>query len=201
MRRDNVFIHPTSLVSDEAVIGEGSKIWQFCTVMAQASIGRGCMLSQNVYMEGGAVIGDNVKVKNNICLYSGVRVEDDAFLGPCAVFTNVLTPRSHWPRKDDFLGTSIGKGATIGAGSVIVCGVSIGRYAMTGAGSVVTRDVLDFSLVYGNPARHKSWVCHCGRKLAPAGPGETACAHCGSLYHLENGRLRDVNLNPYKPIT
>jgi len=199
VQRDNVFIHPTSLVSDEAHIGESSKIWQFCTVMAQARIGRNSMLSQNVYMEGGAIIGDNVKVKNNICLYAGIVVDDDAFLGPCAVFTNVLTPRSHWPRKDEFLGTAIGKGATIGAGSIIVCGVSIGRYALTGAGSVVTRAVPDFSLVYGNPARHKGWVCHCGRKLSPGKAGETACGHCGSLYSLADGQLRDIILNPYKP--
>ena len=145
---DTIYIHPTSDVSPKASIGDGTKIWQHCTVLAGARIGESSLLSQNVYIEGRTIIGDKVKIKNNVSIYECVTIEDEVFVGPSAVFTNVITPRSHWPRKDEFLKTLIKKGATIGANATIMCGVTIGRNAVIGAGTVVTNDVSDGKIVY-----------------------------------------------------
>ena len=192
---EGIYIHPTSEVSPEARIGRGTKIWQYCTVLAGAEIGERCLLSQNVYIEGRTRIGSNVKIKNNVSIYECVELEDDVFVGPSAVFTNVLTPRSHWPRKDQFLKTLARKGATVGANATIVCGVTIGRYAMVGAGSVVTRDVPDFALVYGVPAKQHGWVCHCGAPIGELGDGATHCCDlCGSTYELRHGLLTEIQL-------
>jgi UDP-2-acetamido-3-amino-2,3-dideoxy-glucuronate N-acetyltransferase len=182
--RDDVFIHPTSDVSPQAQIGRGARIWHHCTVHAGAVIGENCLLSQNVYMEGEARLGDNVKVKNNVVLYDKVIVESDVFLGPCVVFTNVVNPRSFWPRKDEFKATLVKRGATIGANAVVVCGNTVGRYAMVGAGSVVTRDVADFVLAYGNPARARGFVCGCGVAFGRETGPEYRCPNCGSAYRL-----------------
>ncbi len=190
---EGIYIHLTSEVSPDARIGKGTKIWQHCTVLAGAEIGERCLLSQNVYVEGRTRIGNNVKIKNNVSIYECVELEDDVFVGPSAVFTNVLTPRSHWPRKDEFLKTLVRKGATVGANATIVCGVTIGRYAMVGAGSVVTRDVPDFALVFGVPAKQHGWVCHCGTLIGELEEGITHCCDlCGSTYELHNGLLTEI---------
>lgn len=179
------FIHPTSVVDAGAQIGAGTKIWHFCHVMADACIGIGCSLGQNVFVASGVTLGDRVKVQNNVSIYSGVTIEDDVFLGPSAVFTNVINPRSHVNRKSEFLPTRVGRGASIGANATVVCGVSLGRYCFVGAGAVVTKDVPDYALVYGNPARLNGWVCQCGTSLLfhETEAGEVAvCASCGDSY-------------------
>jgi len=181
------FIHATAEVSPNAEIGAGAKIWQHCAVLAGARIGAGALLSQNVYVESGAVVGERTKIKNNVCLYSGVVLEEGVFVGPCAVFTNVRTPRAQWSRKDAFLPTRVCRGATIGANATIVCGVTVGPYALIGAGSVVTRDVPAHCLVYGNPARPRGWVCVCGEILPDKETGEHACPRCASRWKLGGG--------------
>lgn len=192
---EQVFVHPTSEVSPKSRINPGTQIWQHCTVLAGAEIGRGSLLSQNVYVEGRTRIGNNVKIKNNVSLYEGVELEDDVFVGPSAVFTNVLTPRSHWPRKDKFLKTLVKKGATIGANSTILCGVTIGRYAMVGAGTVVTKNVPDFALVYGVPAQQQGWVCYCGQLIRVLQEGENyICDLCTSSYNFHSEQLREIHL-------
>ena len=180
-------VHPTAEIAAGAKLGKDVQVWQFCVVLAGAEIGDKSQLSANVFVEGGVKLGRNVKVKNNVALYSGVEAEDDVFIGPCAVFTNVLTPRSHWPRKDQFLTTKLGRGASIGANSTIVCGVTIGAYALVGAGAVVTRDVPAYAVVAGNPARQRGWTCQCGELLRSAASllgQEIACVECGSRYRL-----------------
>lgn len=193
--KEGVYIHPTSEVSPDACIGRGTEIWQHCTVLAGAQIGERCLLSQGVYIEGRTKIGNNVKIKNNVSIYECIELEDDVFIGPSAVFSNVLTPRSHWPRKDEFLETLVRKGATVGANATILCGVTIGRYAMVGAGSVVTRDMPDFALAYGVPAKQHGWVCHCGTLIGELEDGAThGCALCGSTYELRDGTLAGIQL-------
>lgn len=192
---ERAYIHPTSEVSPDARIGSGTKIWQYCTVLAGAEIGEDCILSQNVYVEGRSKIGDNVKIKNNVSIYECVELEEDVFVGPSAVFINVLTPRSHWPRKDEFRKTVIKKGATIGANATVLCGVTIGRYAMVGAGSVVTHDFPDFALAYGVPAKRQGWVCHCGTAIGELEDSAVhRCGVCGSTYRLLRGVLREIQL-------
>jgi UDP-2-acetamido-3-amino-2,3-dideoxy-glucuronate N-acetyltransferase len=192
---DEIFIHPSSEVSPQANIGRGTKIWQHCTVLAGAEIGQQAVLSQNVYIEGRTHVGNNVKIKNNVSVYEGVELDDDVFIGPSAVFTNVLTPRSHWPRKNEFHKTWVKQGATIGANATIVCGSTIGRYAMVGAGAVVTKDVPDFALVYGVPAQQQGWVCHCGHLIGTLPDGTAvACDLCGSTYQLQRGQLEAIQL-------
>ena len=151
--------------------------------MGGARIGAGCNIGQNVFVASGVTIGDNVKIQNNVSLYAGVVVEDDVFLGPSMVFTNVINPRSHVERKSEYLATLVRRGATIGANATIVCGVTLGEYCFIGAGAVVTRDVPDFALVHGNPARVRGHVCRCGAKLPFAdGERESRCEACGSVY-------------------
>lgn len=176
---------PTSLVSDDAQIGEGTRIWQFCNVMGGSVIGEDCNIGQNVFVEGGVRLGDHVKVKNNVALYQGVVCEDDVFLGPNCVFTNVINPRSFIERKHEFKKTIVKKGATVGANATILCGNTIGRYAMIGAGAVVTHDVRDHQLVIGNPARVAGYVCKCGCRLQEAEKeGSWSCPECGRRYSI-----------------
>ncbi len=175
-----IFVHPTSSVSEKAILGAGTKIWQFCTILGGARLGSDCLLSQNVYVEGRAVIGDRVKIKNNVSVYDCVTIEDDVFVGPSAVFTNVINPRSFVSRKEEFLPTLVRRGATLGANSTIVCGVTIGEYAFVGAGAVVTRDVPPYAIVLGVPAHRRGWVCRCGVTL-PKG-ARTSCRSCGMVY-------------------
>jgi UDP-2-acetamido-3-amino-2,3-dideoxy-glucuronate N-acetyltransferase len=186
------FVHQSSYVDEGAAIGRGTKIWHFSHVMTGARIGERCNIGQNVVVSTGVVIGDNVKIQNNVSVYTGVVLEDDVFCGPSMVFTNVVNPRSHVPRKDEYRRTLVGRGATLGANSTIVCGHSIGRYAFVGAGAVVTKDVPDFALAVGNPARVTGWMCRCGVKLAtgPRSPAAATCAACGTGYRSEAGSLR-----------
>lgn len=172
------FAHPTAIVDDGCQIGDGAKIWHFCHVLTRSRIGRRCVLGQNVMVGPDVTLGDGCKVQNNVSIFKGVTLEDDVFCGPSMVFTNVLTPRAFVERKDEFLPTLVRRGATIGANAVIVCGVTIGRYAMVGAGAVVTRDVPDYALVVGNPARAMGWVSRTGERLGP----DLVCPRTGELY-------------------
>lgn len=187
------FVHPSSFVDAGAEIGPGTKIWHFCHVMPRARIGRNCNIGQNVLVSSGVSLGDNVKVQNNVSIYTGVLIDDDVFLGPSMVFTNVINPRSHVERKDEYRVTRVLRGASIGANATVVCGVSLGRYCFVGAGSVITRDVPDYALVYGNPARQHGWMCHCGVKLLfHDGAPEAACQACNSRYRRRDGALEPL---------
>lgn len=178
------FVHPSSYVEEGCEVGENTRIWHFSHVMQGARIGCGCNIGEHVFIESGVQLGNGVKVKNNISLYDGLVCEDDVFLGPACVFTNVINPRSFVPRKDEFKKTVIHKGASIGAGAVIVCGHDIGKYALIGAGAVVTKDIPDHALAYGNPARVHGHVCQCG-ELLHFSEGKARCSRCGLQYHRE----------------
>lgn len=184
--KSDFFAHPSAIIDEGAVIGAETKIWHFCHVSSGAVIGRGCSLGQNVYVAGTVRIGSNVKVQNNVSLYDGVILEDDVFCGPSMVFTNVINPRSHVVRKNEYKQTVVRKGASLGANSTIICGNSIGEYAMVGAGAVVTRSVPDFALVVGSPARRVGWVCVCGVKLGEA--PHVRCASCDLQYVVDSER-------------
>lgn len=184
-------IHPSSWIGPEAEIGEGTRIWQNCNIMDGAVIGQDCNIGANVFIEAGVRLGNGVKVKNNIAIYSGVECEDDVFLGPGCVFTNVINPRSFIERKHEFRTTLVKKGAAIGANATILCGHTIGRYAMVGAGSVVTKDVSEYELVAGNPARHMGYVCKCGVRLLEGETGYT-CPECGAAYRLRNMKIESL---------
>jgi UDP-2-acetamido-3-amino-2,3-dideoxy-glucuronate N-acetyltransferase len=159
------FVHESSYVDQEVSIGRGTKIWHFCHIMSQSILGEHCSIGQNCVIGPSAILGNNVKVQNNVSVYEGVICEDDVFLGPSMVFTNVINPRSTVSRKHEFRRTLVKRGATIGANATLVCGVSIGAYAFIGAGAVVTQDVPDYALVYGNPARQHGWISQAGHKL------------------------------------
>ncbi len=181
-------IHPSAVIDQPCRIGEGTHIWHFCHIMPRALIGPDCVLGQNVFVGEGVVIGKRVKIQNNVSVYSGVTLEDDVFVGPSAVFTNVATPRAALPRRDpeQRSSTLVRAGATIGANATIVCGVTIGRYAFVGAGAVVCADVDDFSLVLGAPARPAGYRCPCGAGLAFEANRAT-CVECGRQLTLEAG--------------
>lgn len=188
MEKKNYFVHPTSFADEGCHIGEGTHIWHFSHVMQGAVVGDNCNIGEHVFIESGVVLGNGVKVKNNIALYTGVTCEDDVFLGPACVFTNVINPRSFIPRKNEFKQTVVHKGASIGANATIVCGHEIGRYAFIGAGSVVTRDVPDHALVYGDPAKVHGYVCRCGRKL-DFSSAAACCPDCGQHYKKEGAKV------------
>ncbi|MBK7433199.1 MAG: N-acetyltransferase [Chitinophagaceae bacterium] len=179
-------IHPTAVVDAGATIGEGTRIWHFCHVMPTAVIGSNCIIGQNVYVDNNAIIGNGVKIQNNVSVYNGVEIEDEAFIGPSAVFTNVINPRSFIERKTEFKKILVKRGATIGANATIVCGISIGEYALVGAGSVVTKDVPPYALVTGNPARQKGWMSRQGYKLQFDAAGLATCPGDGSTYRLSH---------------
>jgi len=182
------FVHESSYVDEPCEIGNGTKIWHFSHIMSGCKIGCNCNIGQNVVISPGVVIGNNVKIQNNVSVYTGVLCEDDVFLGPSCVFTNVVNPRSHINRKDEYRQTVVRKGATIGANATIVCGHTIGQYAFIGAGAVVTKDVPDFALMVGNPARIIGWVCRCGVKLEFDDAGQAICKACGSKY-IKDGNV------------
>lgn len=184
-RAPRFMAHPSSVVDQNCEIGAGTKIWHFSHVMAGCKIGERCNLGQNVLVSTGVRIGNNVKVQNNVSLYTGVELEDDVFCGPSMVFTNVVNPRSHIVRKNAYRPTLVKKGASLGANCTIVCGVTIGRYAFVAAGAVVTRDIPDYALVIGVPARQSGWMCYCGVRL-PTGV-QVACPSCRSRYSIGNG--------------
>jgi len=181
--------HPSAIVDEGAVIGERTRVWHFVHVCSGAHIGAGCSLGQNVFVAGRVSIGDNVRIQNNVSVYDDVTLEDDVFCGPSMVFTNVINPRAHVPRKDEYLKTLVRRGATLGANSTIVCGHTIGEYAFVGAGAVVTRDVAPYALVLGTPARRVGWMCQCGVRL-PAGVGQVACKACGTRYTIDSHECR-----------
>ena len=185
------FVHQSSYVDEGCEIGAGTSIWHFSHVMTGAKVGRGCNIGQNVVISPQVIIGDNVKIQNNVSVYTGVVLEDDVFCGPSMVFTNVINPRSHVPRKHEYLATLVKRGASLGANATIVCGHSIGAYAFVGAGAVVTRDVPDHALVTGNPGRVVGWMCKCGAKLASGArvPEDAGCPACGTQYRVHAGSL------------
>jgi UDP-2-acetamido-3-amino-2,3-dideoxy-glucuronate N-acetyltransferase len=175
------FVHPTAIIEEPVEIGGKTQIWHFGHVMSGAKIGENCILGQNVFIGRGVILGNNVKVQNNVSVYDTVVLEDGVFCGPSMVFTNVINPRSFISRKSEFRKTLVKKGATIGANATIVCGHTIGQYALVGAGAVVTKDVPDYALVYGNPARVKGWVCQCGEQITFRS-GKAKCRACGKSY-------------------
>jgi UDP-2-acetamido-3-amino-2,3-dideoxy-glucuronate N-acetyltransferase len=182
-REPACWAHATAVVDAGATIGAGTKIWHFCHVMAGARVGARCVLGQNVFVASGAVVGDGCRLQNNVSIYAGVALDDDVFVGPSAVFTNVRTPRAAVSRKDAFVPTRVGRGATIGANATIVCGVTIGGHAFVGAGAVVTRDVAPHAVVTGVPARRRGWACACGEVLrGRAGGRAWRCHACGSAW-------------------
>ncbi|OFW07695.1 MAG: hypothetical protein A3H96_02985 [Acidobacteria bacterium RIFCSPLOWO2_02_FULL_67_36] len=193
------FAHESACIDDDCLIGTGTKIWHFSHVMPGARIGRECSLGQNVLVASGAVLGNNVKVQNNVSIYTGVILEDDVFCGPSTVFTNVLNPRSHVPRKHEYRQTLVRRGASLGANSTVLCGVTIGQYALIGAGAVVIKDVPDRALAVGNPSRIAGWVCDCGITLSHSRlpPRRAACATCGATYVRGTGKgLERVDVQP-----
>lgn len=185
------FVHESSYVDEGTRIGVGTKIWHFCHLMAGAIVGERCNIGQNVVIASGVTIGNNVKIQNNVSLYTGVTLEDDVFCGPSMVFTNVRNPRSHVPRRHEYRPTLVKRGVTLGANCTVVCGVTLGQYAFVGAGAVVTRDVPDYGIVTGNPARVTGWMCVCGVKLASGQqpPALAACPACATRYEAVGDRL------------
>ncbi len=189
MNLPSFYAHPTAVLDEGCEIGEGTRIWHFCHIMAGARIGRNCTLGQNVFVAAGVILGDNVKVQNNVSLYTGVECEDDVFLGPSMVFTNVLNPRSAVERKKEYRRTRVGKGASIGANATIICGHDIGAFAFVGAGAVVTRDVPPYALVVGNPARQIGWMSEHGERLTFDEHGFAICPGSGVRYELREGAV------------
>ena len=181
------FSHPTAFVDEGCIIGEGTKIWHFSHIMPNCTIGENCNIGQNVVVSPEVILENNVKVQNNVSIYTGVTCEDDVFLGPSCVFTNVINPRSAVNRKNQYAKTIVGKGATIGANATIVCGNPIGRYAFIGAGAVVTKTVPDYALVIGNPARQTGWMSEYGHKLTFDSAGVAICPESQDVYRLEGG--------------
>lgn len=182
----NVFIHKTAVVDKGAIIGNNSKVWHFCHIMPEAKIGENCNLGQNVFVGNHVKLGNNVKIQNNVSVYEGVICEDDVFLGPSMVFTNVTNPRSSVTRKNEYKTTLVKKGATVGANATILCGISLGEYCFVGAGAVVTKDVKAFALMTGVPAKQSGWVSRNGNVLAD----DLVCPETGEKYELVDGKLK-----------
>ena len=186
---EKFYSHSTAIIENPDNIGEGTKIWHFSHVMSNCVIGKNCTIGQNVFISSGATIGNNVKIQNNISIYDGIICEDDVFLGPSAVFTNVLNPRSQINRKNEFKKTTIMKGATIGANSTIVCGNNIGKYAFIGAGAVVTKTVKNYALVVGNPSKQIGWISEYGNKLQFDKNNIAKCHNSDSIYKFVNDQV------------
>lgn len=189
---NNYFAHETAVIDEGCNIGEGTKIWHFSHVMSNCTLGKGCNLGQNVVVSPGVILGNNVKIQNNVSLYTGVTCDDDVFLGPSMVFTNVTNPRSAVNRRDQYAKTHVGKGASIGANATIVCGHDIGKFAFIGAGAVVTKNVPDYALLVGNPARQLGWMSEYGHRLEFDASGWAKCPESGQEYKLENNRVERI---------
>ena len=190
MNQDPIyFVHESSYVDEGCEIGAGTKIWHFSHIMSHCKIGNRCNIGQNVVISPEVILGDNVKIQNNVSIYTGVTCEDDVFLGPSMVFTNVINPRSAVNRKSEYAKTIVRKGASIGANATIVCGNNIGKYAFIGAGAVVTKEVPDYALVMGNPAKQTGWMSAFGHKLIFDKNGFATCPESNEQYKLENGRV------------
>lgn len=187
------FSHESSYIDEGCTIGKGTKIWHFSHIMPNCVIGENCNIGQNVVISPGVILGRNVKIQNNVSVYTGVICEDDVFLGPSMVFTNVINPRSAVNRKSEYLKTIVKKGASIGANATIVCGITIGEYAFIGAGSVVTKDVAPFSLVYGNPARFGGYMSEFGSKLDFSLSNIATCEESGEQYELKDGIVQKIS--------
>lgn len=180
------FVHPTAVIDEGCTIGNGTKIWHFSHLMPTAVIGEHCVLGQNVFIGSRVIIGNGVKIQNNVSVYEGVELEDEVFVGPSVVFTNVINPRSGIERKDQFKSTLVGKGSSIGANTTLICGIEVGKFALIGAGSVVTKNVPDFAMVYGNPAKHQGWVSMAGHRLSFDSENKALCPENGESYRLIN---------------
>jgi UDP-2-acetamido-3-amino-2,3-dideoxy-glucuronate N-acetyltransferase len=186
----DTFVHESAYVDEGAQIGAGTKIWHFCHVNKGAVIGERCSLGQNVVVMNDVRIGNNVKIQNNVSVYDAVELEDDVFCGPSMVFTNVINPRSHVPRKNEYQRTRVKRGASIGANATIVCGVTLGEYCFIGAGTVVTSDVADYALIVGVPGKRIGWMCYCGERLPDSGNG--VCEACGKRYESHGETIERV---------
>lgn len=188
------FAHESAVIDDNCKIGKGTKIWHFTHVMSGCEMGENCNLGQNVVISPGVILGKNVKVQNNVSIYTGVKCEDDVFLGPSMVFTNIINPRSAVIRRDQYAETVVERGATIGANATIVCGNRIGRYSFIGAGAVVTKEVKPYALVVGNPARQTGWMSEFGHRLVFDDKGIASCPESGEKYRLENGMVSKISM-------
>ena len=189
---DSFYHHESSIIDEGCQIGEGTKIWYFCHIMQGCTIGENCNIGQNVVISPEVVLGNNVKVQNNVSIYTGVTCDDDVFLGPSMVFTNVINPRGAINRKSEYRKTHVGKGATIGANATIICGHDIGSYAFIGAGAVVTKAVKPYALVIGNPARQMGWVSEYGHRLHFDNNGEAICSESGEKYKLKGENVSKI---------
>ena len=187
------FAHSTSVIDEGCSIGEGTKIWHFSHIMKDCSIGKNCTIGQNVMIASNVSLGNNVKVQNNVSIYEGVQCEDDVFLGPSVVFTNIINPRSAVSRKDAFQQTMVRRGATIGANATIICGNEIGAYAFIGAGAVVTKDVPPYAIIIGNPGVQSGWMSEHGQKLIFDKEGKAVCTESGEQYQLTNDKVEKVS--------
>lgn len=190
---NDYFAHETAVIDTGCTIGKGSKIWHFSHIMSGSAIGEGCNIGQNVVVSPGVVLGRNVKIQNNVSVYTGVICEDDVFLGPSMVFTNVINPRSHVNRKHEYARTLVRKGASIGANATVICGNEIGKYALIGAGAVITRPVKPYALVVGNPAKQIGWVSEYGHRLEFDAQGEAVCPETGQRYLLRDGQVARID--------
>jgi UDP-2-acetamido-3-amino-2,3-dideoxy-glucuronate N-acetyltransferase len=186
MQKNNVFVHPSSVIEDGAIIGEGTHIWLFCHIMPQAIIGSNCIIGQNCFIDNNVIIGNGVKIQNNVSVYDSVVLEDGVFVGPSVVFTNVVNPRSFIERKKEFKKTVVKKGSSIGANATIIAGVTVGEFAMIGGGAVVIKDVLPYSAVVGNPAVFAGWISESGHKLQFNSEGKAICKEDDQAYILNN---------------
>ena len=191
MDNKNYFVHESSYVDEPCEIGKGTKIWHFSHIMQKSKIGKKCNIGQNVVVSPDVILGNNVKIQNNVSVYTGVICEDDVFLGPSMVFTNVVNPRSHVIRKDEYQQTLMKQGSSVGANAVIICGNSIGRFSFIGAGAVVTKNVPDYALVIGNPAKLVGWMCECGTRLDFGEKSECNCKACGKAYEKSGESINE----------
>ncbi|MBK7809865.1 MAG: N-acetyltransferase [Saprospiraceae bacterium] len=193
MEEKKYFVHESSFIDEPCTIGEGTKIWHFSHIMSDCIIGKDCNIGQNVVVSPGVILGDRVKVQNNVSIYTGVICEDEVFLGPSMVFTNVINPRSSVNRRGQYAQTKVEFGASIGANATIVCGVTIGRFAFIGAGAVITKNVPSYALFVGNPARQSGWMSEYGHKLVFDQDGKATCPESGQIYHLENHLVKRIS--------